>query len=140
VTEILFRHWELKLLALAFSVAIWLFVMTTERAEVILSVPVDVQGLPDGLALAGEVPESVDVQLHGLKGALSRLSGSQVHARLDLSAARPGETTVKLGPAHVQAPPGITVLRVMPSRVRVVVVAGSPAPPQAQPRSEVPRS
>jgi hypothetical protein len=140
VTETLLRHWELKLLALAFSAAIWFFVMTTERAEVILSAPVEVQGLPGGLALAGEVPESVDVLLQGLKGALSRLSADQVRARLDLSAARPGEMTITLGPGHVQAPRGLTVLRVMPSRIRVVVAAVSGTPSQAQPRPEAPRS
>lgn len=140
MTETLLRHWELKLLALAFSTAIWFFVMTTERAELILSAPVEVRGLPAGLLLAGEVPASVDVQLHGLKGALARLAPDQVRARLDLSAARPGELTLTLEPDQVSAPPGITVLRVMPSRIRVVVAAMSGTPPKAQPRPEAPRS
>jgi hypothetical protein len=140
VTDALLRHWELKLLALVFSTAIWFFVMTTERAEIILSAPVDVRGLPGGLSLAGGVPGSVDVQLQGLKGALSRLSGDQVRARLDLSGARPGEMTLELAPDNVQAPAGITVLRVMPSRIRVVVAAGAAPSSPTQPRSEAPRS
>ena len=133
MTEALLRHWELKLLALAFATAIWFFVMTTERHEVILTAPVEVQGLPSGLALAGGVPESVDVQLHGLKSALSRVSSDQVRARLDLSAARPGEMSLKLDPAHVQAPAGITVLRVMPSRVRLLVTAAAPGTRSSSP-------
>ena len=31
----LFRHWELKLAALALSSALWIFVMTSEKAEVV---------------------------------------------------------------------------------------------------------
>jgi hypothetical protein len=123
VTDALRRHWELKLLALAFATAIWFFVMTTERTEVILNAPVEVRGLPAGLTLAGDVPETVDVQLHGLKGTLARVSSDQVRAKLDLSAARPGELLLKLEPGHVEAPAGTTVLRVMPSQVRVIVMA-----------------
>ena len=33
------RHWELKLLALAVSLALWLFVMTSEKTDLILAVP-----------------------------------------------------------------------------------------------------
>jgi hypothetical protein len=140
VREALLRHWELKILALAFSSAIWFFVLTTERAETIWSAAVDVQGLPDGLVLSGDLPQRVDVQLHGLRGAIGRLSVDQVRARVDLTDARPGEMLLKLEPEHVRAPPGITVLRVMPSRIRVVVAAVPGAPPQGQPRSEAPRS
>jgi hypothetical protein len=140
VRAVLLRHWELKILALAFSAAIWFFVLTTERAETIWSVPVDVLGLPDGLALTGDVPQRVDVQLLGLRGALGRLSVDQVRARLVLTDARPGEMLLKLEPEHVRAPPGVTVVRVMPSRIRVVVAAVSSAPPPGQPRSEAPRS
>jgi len=132
------RHWELKLLALVFSTALWFFVMTTERADLILSAPVEVEGLPPGLVVTGEMPDSVDVQLHGLRGVLSRLSADQVRARLNLAGARPGELTVKLLPGQVAVPPGITVLRVMPSQFRVVLSA---APrPDPQPPSEGPRS
>jgi hypothetical protein len=136
VIALVTRHWELKLLALAFSAALWFFVMTTERADLILSAPVEVEGLPAGVVVTGEVPDSVDVQLHGLRGVLSRLSANQVRARLNLAGARPGEMTVRLLPGQVAVPPGITVLRVMPSQVRVVLSAA----PGPQPRPEAPRS
>ena len=139
MSETLLRHWELKLLALALSTAIWFFVATRERDDVILTAPVEVQGLPAGLALAGDVPGSVDVQVQGPRGALARLSPDQVRAQLDLSAARPGEVVLALGPDQVRTPSGITVLRVMPSRIRVVVAA-SATPPRTQPRPEAPRS
>jgi YbbR domain-containing protein len=115
------RHWELKLLALAFAAALWLFVMTSEKADLILSAPIEIDGLPPGLMVAGEQPENVDVQLHGLRGTLARLAPDQLKARLDVSGAGPGEVTLRILPEHITVPPGITVMRINPSRIRLVL-------------------
>jgi YbbR domain-containing protein len=120
------RHWELKLLALAFAVALWLFVMTSEKSDMILSASIEVGGLAPGLVVAGEQPETVDVQLHGLRVSLARLVPDQLRARLDLAGAGPGEVTVRVLPEHITVPRGITVLRINPSRIRLVL---SEAPP-----------
>jgi hypothetical protein len=115
------RHWELKLLALAFAVALWLFVMTSEKSDIILSAPIEIDGLRPGLVVAGEQPESVDVQLHGMRGSLARLVPDQLRARLNLAGAGPGEVTVNILPEHIAVPPGVTVLRINPSRIRLVL-------------------
>lgn len=119
--KVLTRHWELKLLALAFSVALWLFVMTSERSDLIVSAPIQLDGVPPGLVIEREQPESVDVQLHGLRGALARLAPDQLRARLSLAGVEPGEVMLLVQPEHIAVPPGITVLRINPSRIRVTV-------------------
>jgi YbbR domain-containing protein len=121
------RHWELKLLALVFAFALWLFVMTSEKSDLILSAPIELDGVPPGLVVSGEQPETVDVQLHGLRGTLARLAPDQLKARLSLAGTQPGEVTLRILPEHVAVPPGITVLRVNPSRIRLVLVRGGPA-------------
>lgn len=118
------RHWELKLLALAFASALWLFVMTSEQSDLILSAPLEIDGLPTGLVISSEQPDSVDVQLHGRRGALARLRPDQLRARLSVAGAHPGEVTLRILPEHITAPPGITVLRVNPSRIRLVLAPG----------------
>jgi hypothetical protein len=120
------RHWELKLLALVFASALWLFVMTSEKSDLILSAPVELDGIPPGLVISGERPEAVDVQLHGLRGTLARLAPDQLKARLSLAGARPGEVMLRVLPEHIVVPPGVTVLRVNPSRIRLVLVQGGP--------------
>ncbi|HEX9420149.1 MAG TPA: CdaR family protein, partial [Methylomirabilota bacterium] len=77
--------------------------------------------VPSGLALTGERPDSVDVQLHGLRASLARLSPDQIKARVSLSGASPGEITLRLLPEQVGVPSGITVVRINPSRIRVVL-------------------
>jgi hypothetical protein len=132
------RHWELKLLALSFSVALWFFVMTSEKSDLILSAPIEFDGMAPGLVVASERPETVDVQLHGLRGTLARLGPDQVKARVSLSGAGPGEMVIRLVPEQVLVPAGITVLRVNPSRVRVVLTAASAPRRESEPRT--PRS
>lgn len=115
------QHWELKLLALAFSMVLWAFVMTSEKSDLIVTAPLELDGVPPGLEVVGERPDSVDVQLHGLRGALSRIGPDRVKARLSLSGARPGEVTLHVLPEQISVPSGITVIRVNPSRVRVML-------------------
>ena len=121
ITAILMRHWELKLLALAFSAGLWVFVMTSEKANVILTLPLELDSVPPGLVVKGERPESVEVQLHGLRTALSRMSSESLRVRVSLAGARPGDLVVSLGPEQIVVPPGVSVLRVTPAVVRVAL-------------------
>jgi hypothetical protein len=117
----LIRHWELKLLALAVSMVLWAFVMTTEKSELIIAAPLELSGIPEGLEVSGERPDSVDVQLHGLRGTLLRLGPDRVKARLSLAGAKPGEVTLRVLPEQITVPSGVTVLRVSPSRVHLIL-------------------
>jgi hypothetical protein len=128
------HNWELKLLALGFSVLLWLFVMTNEKSDLIVSAPIEFDGVPPGLALAAERPDSVDVQLQALRGSFARLVPDQIKARINLAGAAAGEVAVHLVPEQFTVPAGITVVRISPSRIRVVLEA-EPAPrAEATPR------
>ena len=130
------RHWELKLLALGFSVALWLFVMSSEKSDLILSAPVEFEGVPPGMTLTGERLETVDVQIHGLRGTLARLGPDQVKARVSLIGATVGEVSLRLLPEQVTVPAGVTVIRITPSRIRVILEAtrsSRPLPWQERP-------
>lgn len=115
------RHWELKLLAVAFSAGLWVFVMTSEKTNVVLSLPLDLDSVPAGLVVTGERPDSVEVQLHGLRTALGRVSPESLRVRVSLAGARVGDLVLSLGPEQIVVPPGVTVLRVNPAVVRVAL-------------------
>lgn len=118
------RHWELKLLALGVSMVLWAFVMSSEKADLLMSAPLELDNIPAGLEVKGERPDSVDVQLHGLRGSLARLGTDRVKARLNLAGSKAGEVTMRVLPEQITVPPGITVVRVNPSRVRLVLGSG----------------
>src|SRR5229473_7598761 len=84
---ILTRHWELKLLALVFSTALWLFVMTSEKTNAVLPLSIELHSLPAGLVVTGEQPETVEVQVHGLRSALARVSPESMRVRVSLAGA-----------------------------------------------------
>lgn len=119
----LFRHWELKLAALVLSFALWVFVMTSEKAEVVMAAPVELDAIPQGLEVVGDRPDSVDVQLHGLRGALDRMGTDRIRARVSLAGSQSGEVMVRVQPEQITVPPGVTVVRINPSRVRLVLGA-----------------
>jgi hypothetical protein len=121
--SVLVQHWELKLLALGVSMVLWLFVMSSEKADLIMAAPLELDNIPAGLEVRGDRPDSVDVQLHGLRGALTRLGTDRVKARLNLAGAKAGEVTVRVLPEQITVPPGITVVRVNPSRVRLMLAS-----------------
>ena len=118
---LLTRHWEIKLLALIFSAGLWVFVMTSEKTNAVLWLPLELDSLPPGLVVKGEKPDTVEVQVHGMRSALSRVSPESLRVRVSLAGARPGDFVVSLGPEQIVVPPGVSVVRVNPGVVRVVL-------------------
>ncbi|HUP35251.1 MAG TPA: CdaR family protein [Candidatus Limnocylindria bacterium] len=119
--SVLTRHWELKLLALGVSMVLWAFVVASEKSDLIMAAPLELDNIPAGLEVKGDRPGSVDVQLHGLRGTLSRLGTDRVKARLNLAGSKAGEVTVRVLPEQITVPAGITVVRINPSHVRLIL-------------------
>lgn len=115
------EHWQLKLLSLAVAVVLWAVVVSAEKSEAVFAAPVEFLEVPDGLEVAQGRPDTVDVRVRGLRLTLSRLSGEDLRAVVNLSGAKAGESTLRLQPERVRAPFGVQVLRVTPSRIRVVL-------------------
>ncbi|HXH82437.1 MAG TPA: CdaR family protein, partial [Candidatus Tectomicrobia bacterium] len=111
--------WELRALALVLAAATWLYVVSGERAEVALAVPVEYVGLEGPYTLVGPRRETVDVQLEAPRWAADRITPTALRVRVDVAALHEGENLVRLQPEHVQAPAGVRVNRVSPSWLSV---------------------
>jgi YbbR domain-containing protein len=119
------RDWQLKLLALALAVGLWLFVGTAQRTEIALTVPVEYVGLEGPLALDGPRQETVDVQVQATRWSADRVNPTSLRVRVDVSRLREGDNLVHLLPESVQAPRGVRVTRVAPAWAPVRVVKAS---------------
>lgn len=128
------HNWELKLLAIVLAASLWFFVMAAEKADIVLAVPLELHSVPRGLEVVGHRPDSVEVQLTGLRANLSRLGPEHVRARLSLAGVRPGEVALRLLPEQVEVPRGVTAARINPSTVRVSVEPSSSARVKVLPR------
>jgi YbbR domain-containing protein len=112
-----FGHIGLKLLSLAMAVSLWMVVAGEETVERGLRIPLELQQLPAGLELTGEIPSTVDVRVRGQSGALSRVSPGDVVAVLDLHGARSGHRLFPLTPDQVRVPFGVTVVQIAPAAI-----------------------
>jgi YbbR domain-containing protein len=120
--RILGRDWQLKLLALALAIGLWLFVGTAQRTEIALAVPVEYVGLEGALALDRPRQETVDVQVLATRWSADRVSPTSLRVRVDVSGLREGDNLVHLLPESVEAPRGVRVTRVAPAWAPVRVV------------------
>jgi YbbR domain-containing protein len=114
-----FRHFGLKLLSVGLAVLLWMIVAGEETVERGLRVPLELQQIPGGLELGGDVPTTVDVRVRGGSGVLSRVATGEVVAVLDLRSARSGRRLFPLTPEQVRVPFGVEVVQVMPSAVAI---------------------
>lgn len=119
------RNWELKVLAVILAVVVWFFVVNANRSRFGVPAPVEYVGLEPGMVLLGAPREALDVQVEAARWAAARLTPADVRVRVDLSRAREGDNTLQLSAADVQTPPGVNVLRLSPSTIRVTVAAAA---------------
>src|SRR5580765_5304724 len=112
-----FRHLGLKVLSVVLALLLWMIVSGEEIVERGLRVPLELQQVPAGLELLGEVPATVDVRVRGASGTLSRVSTGDVIAVLDLRTARSGRRLFPLTPDQMRVPFGVEVVQITPPAV-----------------------
>jgi len=110
-----FRHFGLKVLSFGLALLLWMVVAGEETVERGLRVPLELQQVPGGLEMVGEIPATVDVRVRGASGTLSRVGPGDVVAVLDLRGARAGRRLFPVTPDQVRTPFGVQVVQVTPS-------------------------
>jgi YbbR domain-containing protein len=116
-----FRNVGIKALSLAMAVLIWFAVSGEETVERGLRVPLEVQQMPAGVELTGDVPTTVDVRVRGGSSTLSRVAAGDVVAVLDLRSARAGRRVFPLTADQVRVPFGVDVVQITPSAIAMVL-------------------
>lgn len=122
------NDWGLKLLALALSLLLWTTYKAEPASEVGYLVPLEFSGISGDLEISGDPPTQVQVRVRGRSALLRRLSRSDLSIDVDLTGHRASEMLIHLTPDLVAAPFGVTVVRITPSQVRVLLV------PRREPR------
>jgi len=120
----------LKLLSLALAYALWAIVTQAPPVEIGMSVPLELRNLPRELQVEGEIPTRIHLHLRGPEGRMRRLEPEEVGVAVDMSWATPGNHTLRLEVSHVELPPGIEVVRIVPEEVRLelALIPVGPAP------------
>lgn len=115
----MFKNITLKLMALAFSVALWFYVVGEKKAEVGFIVPLKLTNIPRDMIIANNVVRDVEVRVAGPKTLVTNLSPTHIEVAIDLSNGRLGLNTYSITPQEIKTPRGVDVIRVSPTTVKV---------------------
>lgn len=117
--NLVLHNWPLKLLSLLLAFLLWATYTAEPASEVGFQVPLEFTHVPEKLEVASDVPAQVYVRVRGRSALLRRLSAHDFAIQVDLSGSAAGESQLQLTLDKVDAPPGVTVVRVSPSQFRL---------------------
>jgi hypothetical protein len=111
VTKHLFNHAGIKLLALALAVFLYLHVFASQENEILIDVPLELYGIPDGLTWSGDLPATARVLFRGQGLDLLKMRArlEQARLRVEVGEARPGHYQRPLVSEDVVLPPDLRV-------------------------------
>lgn len=114
------ENWPIKLASLLMAVALWFYVTSKGKTEVAFTVPLELRNIPQGLAVVGDVPSTIEVRVQGQERLLRDGNfGRRIAGTVDLSLSREGENTLRLSPDDIRRPSGTYVTHIAPIDIRV---------------------
>jgi len=117
-------NFGMKVLSLGLAVALWVVVLTEQKAEVVLNVPLDVGQIPRTHMVVNDPVEYVALKVRGPRSLVLGLAPNEITLPGTFArAVKEGENVLTLRPEEFQVPRGIEVLSVSPGRIRLVLEA-----------------
>jgi YbbR domain-containing protein len=113
----------LKILSLCLAVTLWFAVHREEKAVVVVNVPIELHNVPPEMTVVNHTADMVSVRLKGAKSLISGFVPGEIELPQQGKSLRlrPGENYFPIDPKQISVPPGIEVLGVTPSTIRVVL-------------------
>jgi len=111
----------LKVLSVLIALFLWYIVNFTGSSEVSYQVPIEFRNIPSNTEILWESSRSVTVWMSGKERAMRSLSAASVKAWVDLADAKTGESYHQLGPGNLEIPGQVSVVRMSPTVIRVLL-------------------
>jgi YbbR domain-containing protein len=113
------HNFALKMISLLAAVLLWVAVARDPMAEISVTVPLELQHIPENLEISTEKIPQPQIWVRGPARMLRNLGPAEVHATLDLAGVKPGEHTYDLAGRQIQAPHGVSVVQVVPAQLHL---------------------
>lgn len=118
--QLLLHNLGWKLLSVGIAAVLWYALVGEPLYQASVSAPLLLTGTPADLEISSERPERVSLELQGPSSLLDQQHLSSVVVVLNLSSvSQPGERTFTLSPDNVRLPRGLTLVRTVPSQIRL---------------------
>lgn len=116
---LLFDNLGLKLIALLMALLVYLNAYTDRPANMVVSFPIEIDGMPDSLSLSGPLPAVVQAELRGTGKQLIRLRLTEPRLRVSVAGVSAGrfERSISEADLPVGAASGLSVERLIGPRM-----------------------
>jgi len=115
------KHWLLKLLSLAIGASLWYFVAAEDRLDLTVTIPLELRNLPANLVVANQYRKDIEVVVSGPRRLIQEIRQQNISLPVDLAKAEPGALVVKNDAESIPLPRGITVQRVQPANITLLI-------------------
>ncbi|MGE5488441.1 MAG: YbbR-like domain-containing protein [bacterium] len=106
--------------SLAAATVLWATFVASPPLVRSVSASIELRNVPAGLEISSEVPTNVYLEISGPSAQLHSMNFAGEAVVLDLgSVNRPGEHTFTIEPGNIELPPGMRVIRAIPSQIRL---------------------
>ncbi len=120
IRKLLFDNWGIKLLSIGLSLTLWFYVTSKGKAEITLTIPIELRNTPQNMAAVGDVTGSLEVRVQGQERDLRDITiGKKIFCIADLSMTKVGENVVRISPDDIRRPAGISVTYMSLSEINV---------------------
>jgi YbbR domain-containing protein len=117
--KFVFHNFALKMVSLLAAVLLWVAVARDPMAEISVTVPLELQHIPENLQISTERIPQPQVWVRGPARMLRNLGPAEVHATLDLAGVKSGEHTYDLAGREIHTPTGVSVVQVVPAQLHL---------------------
>ena len=115
------RNWLLKLLSLIIGASLWYFVVGEDRVDLSVNIPLEIRNLTTNLVIANQYKKDIEVAISGPRRIIQEMRQQNISLPIDLSKAQPGAMVIQNKADSIPLPQGITVLRVQPATITLLV-------------------
>ncbi len=113
--------WALKALSLCLGVFLWYFVVGEDQVDINVFVPIEILNLPQDLVIANQYKKELEVSIRGPRSLIQELRNKNITRPVNLSNAKPGPVVIRNDENSIPFPRGISVLRVQPTNITLVL-------------------
>ncbi len=115
------RNIGMKIISIMLAVALWMYVVGEETAEIGITIPLELVNLPQDLIVVNDAIEDLNVRILGPRSMIRRLASERLSKTIDLKGIAPGRITFEILPEELPLPGGIKVTRLSPSSITLDV-------------------
>ena len=115
------KEWALRALSLCLALFLWYFVVGEDQVDITVSVPIEVLNLPPDLVISNQYKKTIEASVRGPRSIIQDLRKQNITRPVDLAGATPGTMVVKNEADSIPFPNGITVMRLQPANITLLI-------------------